>query len=250
MHGDPSLALTLGTRLGVYEVGVQIGVGGMGEVYRARDTKLDRDVAIKVLPEAFTHDADRLARFQREAKTLASLNHPHIAAIYGFEKSAGMQALVLELVEGPTLADRIAKGPIPLDDALPIARQIAEALEAAHEKGVIHRELKPANVKVTRAAPPMALRPFWRRALPIAVTAIAAAAVTMTIGWMLRPLPPPLAKGIEAGPASIRSYDIMPDGRLIGVVNAGQPRLAAPAVQQINVVLNWQAELKRMVPTR
>ena len=120
----------------------------MGEVYRARDTKLDRDVALKVLPEAFTQDPDRLARFEREAKVLASLNHPNIAAIYGLEEAEGIRALVLELAEGPTLADRIAKGPVPLDEALPIAKQIAEALEAAHEAGVIHRDLKPANIKV------------------------------------------------------------------------------------------------------
>ncbi len=114
----------------------------------ARDTKLDRDVALKVLPEAFTSDPDRLARFEREAKVLASLNHPNIGSIYGLEEAEGVRALVLELVEGPTLADRISKGPIPLDEALPIAKQIAEALEAAHEQGVIHRDLKPANVKV------------------------------------------------------------------------------------------------------
>ena len=120
----------------------------MGEVYRARDTKLDRDVAIKVLPDAFASDPDRLARFEREAKVLASLNHPNIGAIYGLEKSGDTRALVLELVESPTLADRIKQGPIPIDEALPIAKQIAEALEAAHEAGVIHRDLKPANVKV------------------------------------------------------------------------------------------------------
>jgi eukaryotic-like serine/threonine-protein kinase len=120
----------------------------MGEVYRARDAKLNRDVALKVLPEIFSLDLDRLARFKREAQVLASLNHPNIAAIYGFEESSGVQALVLELVEGPTLADRIAQGPIPVDEALPIARQIAEALEAAHEQGIIHRDLKPANIKV------------------------------------------------------------------------------------------------------
>ena len=120
----------------------------MGEVYRARDTKLDRDVALKVLPEAFTADPDRLARFEREAKVLASLNHPNIGHIYGLEEAEGTKALVLELVEGPTLADRIADGPIPIDEALPIAKQIAEALEAAHEQGIIHRDLKPANVKV------------------------------------------------------------------------------------------------------
>jgi serine/threonine-protein kinase len=123
----------------------------MGEVYRARDTRLQRDVAIKVLPEAFANDPDRLARFEREAQVLAALNHPNIAAIHGLEESAGTRtrALVLEFVDGPTLADRIAQGPIPLDEALPIARQIAEALQAAHEHGVIHRDLKPANIKLT-----------------------------------------------------------------------------------------------------
>lgn len=120
----------------------------MGEVYKAKDTKLNRDVALKILPEAFALDADRLARFKREAQVLASLNHPNIAAIHGFEESNGVQALVLELVEGETLADRIAKGAIPLDEALPIGKQIAEALEAAHEQGIIHRDLKPANIKL------------------------------------------------------------------------------------------------------
>ena len=142
------MALTVGSRLGHYDVTALIGEGGMGQVYRATDTQLNRDVALKILPDAFAADPDRLARFQREAQVLASLNHPGIAAIYGIEKSDDTQALVLELVEGPTLADRIAKGPIPLDEALPIAKQIAEALEAAHETGVIHRDLKPANIKV------------------------------------------------------------------------------------------------------
>jgi Tol biopolymer transport system component len=141
------LALTPGTRLGVYEITAPMGAGGMGEVYRARDTKLDRDVAIKILPEAFAHDAERLARITREAKTLASLNHPNIAGIYGLEES-GITALVMELVEGDDLSQRMAKGAIPLDEALPIAKQIAEALEAAHERGIIHRDLKPANIKV------------------------------------------------------------------------------------------------------
>ena len=120
----------------------------MGEVYRATDTKLKRQVAIKVLPTLLAADPDRLARFQREAEVLASLNHPNIAAIHGLEKATASSALVMELVEGPTLADRIARGPIPLDEALPIAKQIAEALEAAHEQGIIHRDLKPANIKV------------------------------------------------------------------------------------------------------
>ena len=142
------MSLTLGDRLAHYDVTALIGEGGMGQVYQATDTKLNRQVALKILPEAFATDPDRLARFQREAQVLASLNHPGIAAIYGIEEQDGTRALVLELVEGPTLADRIAKGPIPLDEALPIAKQIAEALEAAHEAGVIHRDLKPANIKV------------------------------------------------------------------------------------------------------
>ena len=142
------MALSPGTRLGPYEILSPIGAGGMGEVYRARDTKLKRDVAIKVLPEAFAKDEERMKRFAREAEVLVSLNHPNIASIYGLEESDGITALVLEMVEGPTLAERIAEGPIPLDEALPIARQLAEGLEAAHEKGVIHRDLKPANAKV------------------------------------------------------------------------------------------------------
>jgi serine/threonine protein kinase len=142
------VALAPGTRLGAYEILSLIGSGGMGEVYRARDNRLNRDVAIKVLPSEVAADHDRLARFEREAQVLASLNHPNIAHIHGVEDSSGTPALVMELVDGPTLADRIAKGPIPLDEALPIAKQIAEALEAAHEQGIIHRDLKPANIKV------------------------------------------------------------------------------------------------------
>ena len=142
------MALSPGSRLGPYEIAAQIGAGGMGEVYRAVDTNLARHVAIKVLPEAVAADADRLARFDREAKTLAALNHPNIAAIYGLERSGGTIALVMELVEGLTLADRIAHGAIPVAEALPIARQIAEALEAAHAQGIIHRDLKPANIKL------------------------------------------------------------------------------------------------------
>src|SRR4029079_8202468 len=142
------MARTPGARLGPYEVTAQIGAGGMGEVYRARDTKLNRDVAIKVLPESVATDPERLARFHREAQVLASLNHPNIAHIHGYEDSGGIHALVMELVEGPTLADRIAHGAIPPDESLSIAKQIAEALDEAHEHGIIHRDLKPANIKV------------------------------------------------------------------------------------------------------
>ena len=166
------MSLTAGIRLGPYEIVAAIGKGGMGEVYRARDTKLDRDVAIKVLPDELAADEERVARFEREAKLLASLNHPNIAAIYGFEGSPQPErsaersvvaerevvgvgphdtrrcALVLELVDGPTLAERIEQGPIPVDEAIAIAQQIAHALEAGHEAGVIHRDLKPANIKL------------------------------------------------------------------------------------------------------
>ena len=143
------MTIATGTKLGSYEVVAQIGAGGMGEVYRAHDTKLARDVAIKVLPEAFAHDPERLSRFQREAKILASLNHPNIATIYGLEQANGTSYLVMELVSGETLAERVKAGPLPIEEALTVAKQIAEALEAAHEKGIIHRDLKPANVKVT-----------------------------------------------------------------------------------------------------
>ena len=121
----------------------------MGEVYRARDPRLNREVAIKVLPNLVAHDPERLARFEREAKTLASLNHPHIAQIYGVEDSGAMRALVMEFVEGPTLGDRLAAGPLPIDEGVRIARQIAQALEAAHERGIVHRDVKPANIKIT-----------------------------------------------------------------------------------------------------
>ncbi|HVR29942.1 MAG TPA: serine/threonine-protein kinase, partial [Thermoanaerobaculia bacterium] len=138
----------IGQRLGPYEITAKLGEGGMGEVWRATDSRLDRQVAIKVLPAAFTTDRERLARFEREAKLLASLNHPNIASIHGLEESAGVRALVMELVEGPTLAERLARGALDLEESLAIARQIAEALEAAHEKGIVHRDLKPQNVKI------------------------------------------------------------------------------------------------------
>ncbi len=142
------MALEAGTKLGTYEILAAIGAGGMGEVYRARDTKLGREVAIKVLPEEFTQHPQKLARFEREARLRATLNHPGIATLYGVEEFETKPFLVMELVEGETLAERIARGPLPVDEALTLSQQIAEAVEAAHEKGVIHRDLKPANIKV------------------------------------------------------------------------------------------------------
>jgi eukaryotic-like serine/threonine-protein kinase len=138
----------IGTSLSHYRITEKLGQGGMGEVYRAEDTNLSRQVAIKVLPDEFAHDAERLARFQREAQVLASLSHPNIATLYGLEESDGKRFIVMELVEGQTLAHRLLKGPLPLDEALDVCRQIAEGLEAAHEKGVIHRDLKPGNVSL------------------------------------------------------------------------------------------------------
>src|SRR5512143_225732 len=147
------MPLSTGARLGVYEVTALIGEGGMGQVYRARDTKLNRDVALKILPDAFASDPDRLARFSREAQTLAALSHPNIAHIYGLveasvEEGTKVHALVMEWVDGEDLDQRLARGPLPVDDALAIGKQITEALESAHEQGIIHRDIKPANIKV------------------------------------------------------------------------------------------------------
>jgi eukaryotic-like serine/threonine-protein kinase len=145
------MPLSAGSHLGTYQIIEPLGKGGMGEVYRARDAKLGRDVAIKVLPEDFARDPERVARFQREAQVLASLNHANIGAIHDLEKHHNTEFLILELVEGETLAERIARGPIPADETVEIGKQIAEALAAAHEKGIVHRDLKPANVKITPA---------------------------------------------------------------------------------------------------
>src|SRR5437867_369434 len=143
------MSLPAGARIGPYEIVALLGAGGMGEVYRGRDSRLNRDVALKILLHNFAADAERMARFQREAQVLASLNHPHIAALYGLEDAGGVRALVMELVEGPTLAERIKTGPVPIEEALAIAKQIADALEAAHDRGITHRDLKPANIKLT-----------------------------------------------------------------------------------------------------
>src|SRR5262245_21950232 len=143
------MGLSRGTQLGSCEILELLGTGGMGEVYRGRDTRLSRDVAVKTLPEAFAQDRERLVRFEREAQVLGALNHPNLAVIHELKEVNGAKYLILELVEGETLAERIARGPIPLAEALPLAKQIAVALEAAHEKGIVHRDLKPSNIKIT-----------------------------------------------------------------------------------------------------
>jgi serine/threonine-protein kinase len=177
------MPLAAGVRLGQYKILSAIGAGGMGEVYRARDTKLGRDVAIKIVSDGFGHEPERVARFQREAHLLASLNHPHIAAIYGLEEGDGSQFLVLELVEGDTLAERLKSGPVPVFEALTVARQIADALQAAHEKGIVHRDLKPANIAFTGDGQVKVLDFGLAKALEtVATAADVSNSPTMTLG--------------------------------------------------------------------
>jgi Tol biopolymer transport system component len=193
------MGLSTGSRLGAYEILAKLGEGGMGEVYRARDTRLKRDVAIKVLPEGFVSDPDRRARFEREAELLATLNHPNIAAIYGFEEAALVNGIVLELVEGPTLADRIAGRGIPVDEAISIARQVADALEAAHGKGVVHRDLKPANIKMTAGGQVKVLDFGLAKAMESAAASAASASISPTM------VSPATQAGIILGTAAYMS---------------------------------------------
>src|SRR5688572_19065348 len=193
------MALSPGFRLAAYEIVAKLGQGGMGEVYRARDMRLKRDVAIKVLPDGLTGDPDRLARFQREAELLATLNHPNIASIYGFEETASVNGIVLELVEGPTLADRIAGRAIPIDEALAIARQVADALEAAHGKGIVHRDLKPANIKMTPGGQVKVLDFGLAKAMESAASPAASASISPTM------VSPATQAGIILGTAAYMS---------------------------------------------
>jgi len=201
------MELTPGTRLDAYQITAAIGAGGMGQVFRARDTRLGRDVAIKVLPSEVAIDADRLVRFEREAQILASLNHPNIAAIYGVEDATGVPALVMELVDGPTLADTIVTGAIPIRDALPIARQIAEALEAAHEQGIIHRDLgavKVLDFGLAKAFDPAAWHSGSATNSPtISMHATQAGIILGTAAYMAPEQARPVPQGQRASPASI-----------------------------------------------
>ena len=231
------MSLRAGTRLGPYEIQSPIGAGGMGEVYRARDTRLKREVAIKVLPDAFARDPERLARFQREAEMLATLNHPNIAAVYGFEETPSASAIVLELVDGPTVAERIegtaprANSPgLPLDEALEIAVQIADALQAAHEKGVIHRDLKPANIKITPAGTVKVLdfglaklnAPAYADDLPTLMGATEPGMLLGTAAYMA----PEQARG---GPTDART-DVFSFGVLLYEVLSGRRAFAGDSV--------------------
>ena len=228
---SPASALLTGRRLGVFEVQGLLGVGGMGEVYRARDTRLAREVAIKILPRAFKDDPDRLARFEREARVLASLNHPHIGAIYGLEDADGVNALVMELVEGEDLSQRIARGAMPMDEALTIARQIAEALEAAHEQGIIHRDLKPANIKLRRDGTVKVLDFGLAKALaPASGDAPTLTAVGDQSGVILGTpayMSPEQARGEAAGrQADIWSFGVVFYELLTGISPFGRPSTA------------------------
>jgi len=193
------MSLSSGVRLGVYEILAKLGEGGMGEVYRARDTRLKRDVAIKVLPEQFARDPDRLTRFEREAELLATLNHPNIASVYGFEEAASASGIVLELVEGPTLADRIAQGAVPVEEALSIARQVADALESAHQKGIVHRDLKPANIKFTAGGQVKVLDFGLAKAMESATAPVVGASISPTM------VSPATQAGIILGTAAYMS---------------------------------------------
>jgi eukaryotic-like serine/threonine-protein kinase len=233
------MSLTTGARLGPYEIVSPLGAGSMGEVYRSTDTRLKRQVAIKILPEALAADPDRLARFQREAEVLASLNHPHIAAVYGFEDAPGMKALVMELVEGPTLADRIADGPIAIDEALPIAAQIADALEAAHERGIVHRDLKPANIKVrhdgTVKVLDFGLAKLSDAGLDRSGFADPSQSPTLTSPAAMTGMGMILGTAAYMSPEQARGRPLESPERPVGVMH---------------VVLNWADELKRLAPAR
>ena len=223
------MPLPTGNRLGVYEIVAAIGVGGMGEVYRARDTTLGRNVALKVLPEVFAQDPDRLARFRREAQVLASLNHPNIAQIHGFEDAGGTHALVMELVEGPTLADRIARGAIPVDEALPIAAQIADALEAAHDQGIVHRDLKPANIILTSArGPTPAHSPDGGRSPTLATADVAGCTVKVLDFGLAKALDPAFAPAFAQGATAEQAL-------------SQSPTITSPAITAMGIIMGTAA---------
>jgi eukaryotic-like serine/threonine-protein kinase len=258
------MAVSIGTHFGTYEIVAQIGAGGMGEVYKAHDTKLGRDVAIKVLPSAFVNDPERLARFQREARMLASLNHPNIATIHGLEQSNGTHFLIMELVSGETLAERIKReGAVPVEEALKVAIQIAEALEAAHEKGIIHRDLKPANVKVTPEGKVKVLDFGLAKAFagdatdsnPSQSPTLSAVATMQgvllgTAAYSFHADKPQLwspGQFTDLGPGNY-NFDPHPDGKRFAVLKISGTGQAA-AADKVSFIFNFFDEISRKVPS-
>jgi serine/threonine protein kinase len=240
---DTSVAITIGQQLGSYEITALLGKGGMGEVYRARALKLKREVAIKILPDEFSRDLERVGRFQREAEALAALNHQNIGAIYDLQQIDNTRFLILELVEGDTLADVLAKGgALPVEETLNIATQICEALEAAHEKGVVHRDLKPANVKITPDGKVKVLDFGLAKAMSgsAAVTTLSNSPTLLTASL----------SGMIVGTAAYMSpeHDVSPDGKrflMVRPVTASRTQ-----TNEMDVVVNWFRELQQRVPVK
>ncbi len=228
------MKLAAGATIGSYEVVSLLGSGGMGEVYRARDTKLRRDVALKILPEDFAADDRRLSRFKREAELLASLNHPNIASIYGFEDTSATTALVLELVEGSTLADRLARGPLPLGEALDIARQLTDALDAAHERGIVHRDLKPANIAIT-ASGTVKVLDFGLATVhePSGTDASTAPTMEKTMPGTILGTPSYMAPEQASGGTADRSADVWAFGCIVYEMLTGRRAFAGSTITEI-----------------
>src|SRR6516162_3195996 len=244
------MAIPIGTRIGSHEITASLGKGGMGEVYLARDTRLKREVAIKVLPDEFSRDADRVTRFQREAEVLASLNHPNIAHIYGLEESSGTRCIVMELVDGETLQERLKRGPIPIDEILSSAKQLAEALEAAHEKGIIHRDLKPANIKYSSAGPlkvldfglAKAFQELQTESLSNSPTLISASVPGVLLGTAAY-MSPEQAKGRTVE----RTSDVWAFGCVLYEMLTGRAAFAGETVAEIlAAVLTMEPDWKRL----
>ena len=235
----PESRSMIGQRIRSYEIVALLGAGGMGEVYRARDSRLGREVAIKILPSAFKTDPDRIARFEREAQVLAALKHPHIGAIYGLEDADDATALVMELVEGEDLSQRIARGPLPLHDALPIARQIADALEAAHEQGIIHRDLKPANIRVQRDGMVKVLDFGLAKPLSPAATTATLTAISQQAGAIIGTpayMSPEQARGESAGrEADIWAFGVVLYELLTGISPFARPTTTETLARVLNV---------------
>jgi serine/threonine protein kinase len=248
------MGLPTGTRLGPYEIGTPLGAGGMGEVYRARDTRLDRTVAIKVLPQHLADTPEARQCFEREARAVSALNHPHICTLHDVGSQDGTEFLVMEYLEGETLAARLEKGPLPLAQVLQYGIQIADALDKAHRSSIVHRDLKPGNIMLTKSGAKLLDFGLAKAAVPLSTGATLAAAATRTtpvtrqgttVGTF-QYMSPEQVEGNEVDtPLTLPNYDVLPDGQRFLMLKPSEQE-AAPT--QINVVLNWFEELKRRVP--